>query len=154
MLLPEQVSKFWDIIKYAIEQSLPPITSEHPDKMNRILSAALSGKVSVWVSHVDHKINGIVLTTSTYDDISGTKNLLIYCVYGYTRVDKDSWLKGLTVLTKYAKAKRFSRIVAYTNVDYIVNMVNSLGGNSEYRFISFDVDKIVQNLNKLNGDTK
>ena len=151
-LLPEQISKFWDIIKFAIEQSLPPIVGEHPDKMNRILSSALSGGTEVWASHEGHKFEGIVLTKILYDDASGTKNLLIYCLYGYSEVDNKSWLKGLNTLAKYAKARGCTQIVAYTDVPYIVEIVNNLGGEAKYTFLSFNINEIVRKLNGLNGD--
>lgn len=152
-LLPDQISKLWDIIGYAVEQSLPPIAGDHPDKMNRILASALSGKVDVWVSYVrEEKVNkfeGIVLTKFIYDDASGTKNLLIYCLYGYNEISKESWVFGLKGLVKYAESKGCSQIIAYSEVPYIIDIVNRLGGDSRYRFISFDVKKIVEKINNL-----
>ena len=146
-LLPEQISTFWDVIKYAVEESLPPVVAEHPDKMNRILSSALSGETTVWASYTKGeegiKFEGIVLTQFTHDKVSETKNLLIYCLYGYELVNKDSWLDGLMAIAKYAKSRNCSRVIAYTNEEQIINVVNSLGGNTEYTFISFDLDKIV-----------
>lgn len=155
-LLPEQVSKFWNIIKYAIEQSLPPIAYEHPDKLNRILSAALSGKVEVWASYKkdqeENILEGIVITKILYDDASNTKNLLIYCLYGYEKVDSNSWLIGLTAIAKYAKSRKCNQIIAYSDLPYIINVAKYLGGETKYTFLSFDVNKSVQKLNELNGD--
>jgi len=146
-LLPEQISTFWDIIKYAIENTLPPIVGEHPDKLNRILSAALSGKVSVWAVHTKHeegnKFEAIALTNILYDEVSETKNLLIYCLYGYNIISKKSWEFGIRKLAEHAKAEGCNQIVAYTTSSHIVNMVNKLGGNTEQTFISFDVNKFV-----------
>jgi hypothetical protein len=152
-LLPEQIAKFWDIIKYAIEQSLPPIVSEHPDKMNRILSSALSGGVDVWASYTKKednvKFEGIVLTRVLHDDVSDTRNLLIYCIYGYQIVDKSSWIHALEMLVKYAISKKCLQIIAYTEFPYIVGIAQHLGADTRYTFISFKVDEIVQNLNGL-----
>jgi len=152
-LLPEQISRFWDIIKFAVEQSLPPTVGEHPDKMNRILAAALSGRIEVWASYTKeggkNRFEGIVLTKILYDDASDTRNLLLYCLYGYDKVSDDSWLGGLLTIAKYAKSRGCSQIVAYTDVPYVVELVNKLGGEARYTFLSFDVNKIVQNLNNL-----
>ena len=83
-LLPDQISKFWDIIKYALEQTLPPFVIKHSDNMNYILSSLLSGKTSCWVSYEKNedasKINGIILTKIVFDDATHTKNLLLYSV--------------------------------------------------------------------------
>ena len=153
-LLPDQISKFWPIIKYAIEQSLPPIVGEHPDKMNRILSSALCGQLDVWVSYnkgEDNKFEGIVLTELLFDEPSGTKNLLIYCLYGYELVANESWLQGLISLTKYAQSRQCNKIIAYTREGDLIDLAKSLGGETDYTFISFNVDKIVLQLNDLNG---
>lgn len=152
-LLPDQISSFWDVIKFAIEESLPPIVGESYDKMNRILAAAISGKIDVWAAHSKHdgvsRLEGILLTKFLYDDASNTKNMLIYCIYSYTKISGKSWLYGLDKLAKYAKSRGCSQIVAYTDVQYIIDLVNRLGGDTRYTFISFDVNKIVQKLNGL-----
>jgi len=152
-LIPEQVSKFWDIIKFAVEESLPPIVGDHPDKMNRILSAALSSKIEVWVSYVKgeeaNKFEGVVLTKTLYDNASDTKNLLIYCIYGYEEVGDSSWFGGIDKLAMYAKSRGCSQIIAYTDSPYIVKIVKRLGGEADYTFCSFDVNKIVQKINGL-----
>lgn len=143
-LLPEQISKFWDIIKYAVEQSLPPIVGEHPDKMNRILASALSGKVEVWASYTKgdtNKFEGIVLTELLFDDVSQTRNLLIYCLYGYTDVNEGSWLHGIQKLGEYAKSRKCSRVVAYSDVPYIIELASKLGAETKYTFISFNLER-------------
>ena len=155
-LLPDQIADVWDIIKYAIEQSLPPIAGEHPDKMNRILSSLLSGKTQCWVSYVrsekETKFEGVVLTQMLFDEPSYTKNLLMYCLYGYDDVENRSWFKGIEVLAKYAKAQKCNQILAYTDIPYMIEKAKELGGEAKYVLCTFDVDKIVQKLNKLNGE--
>jgi len=146
-LLPEQVSTYWNIIKYAVEESLPPTVHDHPDKLNRVLAAALSGKIDVWASYIrgETKVSfeGIVLTQVLYDDASDTRSLLIYCLYGYSSVSKDSWMNGFKTLVKYAKSQRCVKITAYSSVSFINDLAKSLGANTDYTFISFDLDKIV-----------
>ena len=155
-LLPDQISKFWDIIKFAVEQSLPPLVGDLPDKMNRILSAALSGRVDVWASYTRDeeertKINAILLTKFIYDDASDTRNLLLYCLYGYEEIKLQSWIDGLDKVSKYAKYHKCSQIVAYTSLTHLIELAEKLGGEADYTFISLNADKIIQNLNDLNG---
>ena len=146
-LLPDQISKFWPIIKYAIEESLPPTTDERPDKMNRILSSALSGGIEVWASYEREedgaKFEGIIVTKINLDDASGTKSMLMYCLYGYTDVEPEAWKEGLNILAKYAKARGCTRITAYTSIPYMINLAKKLGADADYTFISWDIDKIV-----------
>jgi len=151
-LLPDQISKFWDIIKYAVEQSLPPIVGDHPDKMNRILSSLLSGGLDCWASYEKGEVNKfecILLTKFLYDDSSDTRNLLIYCIYGYNQISKKSWESGLVTLLNYAKGNMCNQIVAYTDIPHIVKISENLGAEDSYTFITFNVNKTVQKLNSL-----
>lgn len=141
-LLPEQISNFWNIIKYAIEESLPPTIGEHSDKMNRILSSALAGNIDVWASYEHGETNrfeGIVVTQFLIDEPSNTKSLLIYCLYGYEQVNKASWLQGLNAIAEYAKANGCSKVIGYTSSPYIVKIAKSLGADTNYTFISFSL---------------
>lgn len=152
-LLPEQISEFWDVIKFAAEQSLPPIAGEHPDKMNRVLSALLSGKAQCWASYVKgeevNKFEGFLITKIIYDEVSDTKNLLLYCLYGYTEVEQNTWIVGLVKVAKYARAKGCNAIVGYSNVKHLIEIANDLGADTSFTFISIDVKKTVQKLNEL-----
>jgi len=144
-LLPDQISKFWDVIRYAIEESLPPVAGEGPDKMNKILMSLLSGKSQCWASYVREeeqpRFEGLVVTKILYDDVSDTKNLLIYCLYGYDRVNRTTWKNGLKTLVKYAIGKNCHRIIGYTDVPFILETVKRLGGDTRYIFVSLPVRK-------------
>ena len=139
-LLPDQISRFWDIIKYAIEESLPPIAGGSPDRMNRVLMSLLSDRAQCWASYTvgeeQRRLEGIVITRILYDDVSDTRNLLIYCLYGYEGAGKDSWLSGLKSLVKYGVSKSCHRIIGYTNLPSIVRIVERLGGETKYTFVS------------------
>jgi hypothetical protein len=151
-MLPEQISEFWDVIKYAIEQSLPPIVGEHPDKMNRILSSALMGKVDVWASYEkvngSIKFNGIVLTVFQTDDISYTKSMMIYCLYGYENLNRSTWVEGFRGLLNYAKSKGCLFITAYTEFPLIVEMSKKLGADVRYHFLSFNISELDRRYNE------
>ena len=157
-LLPEQISKFWDVIKYAIEQSVPPIAGEHPNKMNNILMAALEGSIDIWASYRKdknvNKFEAIVVTEILYDVPTRTRNLLIYCVYGYSDIGEKSWIDGVRAIAKYAASKRCNRMVAYTEVPYIVDLVSRLGADTRYTFISFYVKDVLKKLDEFNGEQR
>jgi hypothetical protein len=155
-LMPDQVSNFWDVIKYAIEESLPPIVGEHPDKMNRILSSILCGKTDCWASYRKDKDNiifeAVCLTRFIYDDASCTRNLLIYCLYGYEKTVEKSWSEAFLALAKYAKFHKCNEIVSYTDVPYMIDKAKAFGGDTRYTFVSFNVNKTVKIINSLWGN--
>lgn len=139
-LLVDQIAKHWDILSYAIEQSLPPAVNSRVDRMNSILASVLAGDLHCWVS-VDkaqpETIGGVVTTTFTYDKHSDTKNLLVYTVYGFGDFAKDAqWRDGLAALQKWAVANGCHRVVGYTNVRSIADFVKKIGGTADYIFIT------------------
>jgi len=154
-LLPEQVSKLWDIIKYAIEESLPPIVTKNSDSMNRILASLLSGKMSCWVLYTKNegmnRFDAVVLTKIVFDDATYTKNLLLYSVYGYAKMEPRHWMEGFAFMSKYALAQGCDRLLAYTNVPYLIEMAKQYDADMQ-TFISFNINKSVQILNKLSGE--
>ena len=147
-LLPDQISEFWPIIKYAVEQSLPPTVGDHPDKMNRILSAMLSGRLDVWASYRKEtedkiKFDGIGITQVIYDDASNTKSMLIYAIYAYEETLPSTWVEAYEAISKYAMAKGCSRCVAYSSVPYVVKQAKLLGADTSFTFLSFPLPKTV-----------
>lgn len=143
-LLPEQAAHHWNDIKHAIEESLPPTVGMQSDRMQNILKSILTEDVVVWISAEvrddSNVITGIVLTSFTFDNISGTKALLIYCVYGYQEGLAASWSEGLDTLKKFAKVNKCHRILGYTDVTSIIKFATRVGADTRYTLVSFDVD--------------
>lgn len=147
-LLPDQISRFWPVIKYAVEESLPPTVGDHPDKLNRILSGMLSGKLDVWASyrHLPDgttKFDGIGVTQILYDDASNTYSMLIYAVYAYEKTLPETWADAFETVSKYAVSKGCTRYVAYSSIPYVVEMAKKFGANTDFTFISFPLPKSV-----------
>lgn len=139
-LLPEQAAKHWEDIKIAIEESLPPIVGMQSDRMSNILKAVLTDEIIVWVSaEKDKNISGIVLTTFTYDKPSGTKSLLLYCVYGYGEINRNSWIEGAETLKKFAISQGCNRVIGYSDVPSIIKFVESIGGETKYKLLSIPI---------------
>ena len=144
-LLPDQVSNFWDVIKYAIEESAPPIAVVNPNMLNNILMSILSNKTQCWVSYrrENEKLifEAVALTKILYDDVSDTRNLLIYCIYGYENTVEESWMSGFLAIAKFAKSQNCHQIIAYSNIPYIVQKAKKYGANTDFTFIALDIPK-------------
>ena len=143
MLLPEQISEKWDIIKRGVEVAVPPTVLTSPKVINNILMSLLNGSAQCWVEYKVEEGKNIVygfLITAVLDDfLSGVRNLLIYSLFGARPIEDDIWIKGLETIRKYAKANNCEKVIAYSNVKRIEEIVNSLGGKVEWKFISFPV---------------
>jgi len=145
-LLPDQASRYWGDIKGAVEVSLPPVVGMQPDRMSNILTAILTGGITVWISvekAEGNVITGIVLTKFLYDDASGTKSLLLYCVYGYGVGKMESWKSGLETLKTFATSEGCHRIIGYTDVPSIIKCAEMLGMETRYRFLSYDLNAVL-----------
>jgi len=139
-LMPDQIANYWDVIKYALEESLPPIAGEHPDKMNRILSSLIGGSSQCWVSYEKKedtkRFEGVVVTQIIKDEISDTTSLLLYSVYGYDYVSEETWKKGFETLVRWGMSRGCTRIIGYTDSDRLIQIVKSLGGTATHTFVS------------------
>ena len=49
MLLPEQISEKWEVLKYGIEEAVPPTVLSSPKVINNILMSLLDGSAQCWV---------------------------------------------------------------------------------------------------------
>lgn len=140
-LLPDQIAGWWDELKPAIEVSLPPIVGDSEGRMNNILSAMLVGGIDCWISYRKNEegveVTGIVTTTIVVDNISGTRSLLIYSIYSpQGDLGQDGWAEGYDALSKYAKVVNCENLSAYTALDYICKVVETLGGNTDFRYVT------------------
>jgi len=140
-LSPEEISEKWeDGLMDAIEASLPPLANyESPERMNNILRALCGGGLECWTLWLGDDLQIVGVFELIIDHATGNKSLLIYALYSYSEVSYEFWGILLKSVRKTAKEKGCSRIVAYSNVDRVVDIINALGGNSEFRFLSLEV---------------
>ena len=139
-LSPDQVTEHWDVIKFGIQESVPPITYGSQNTLNNMLKSLLTGEMQCWVMmNGTQKIQGVATTTITKDGCSGVKNLMIYSVYGLTFIDDETWAENLKGLRKFAKANSCHRIISFTAVDRLIDLTKSLGGSADFTFVSLEV---------------
>lgn len=149
-ILPEQVAKFWEVIKHGVSHSLPPTIvykkddARETERMNKILTSLLTGVLECWVSFEiseDGKrtIKYIMITQVIFDDILGVKNLFIYSIYGFTQISKEIWIDGFQTLKDYGAKLGCSKLLAFTSFKHLKEMAKKFGGNSDYSLVEFDI---------------
>lgn len=141
-LTPEQISKYWEQLDFAIQESLPAMVGEDvKEKMSNILLALLDNRMQAWASCTVEsegiEISGFIFTHILEDLASGIKSLLIYCLYGYDDVSEVEWIDGLRTLKKFEAATGCRRTVAYTKIPHMIEVAKKLGGNTDYTFVVF-----------------
>ena len=98
-IMPEQVIEFRPLIEQAIEEAIPPIEGESPQKVNNIITKLLAGELVGWIIYRQldsgrKKSIGFMITSIVYDDVTETKSLMIYCLYVYERSVVNDWIEG------------------------------------------------------------
>lgn len=142
-LLEDQVAQYWEVIKYAIRQSLPPITYDSDEKLNNLLEALLLGKLQCWVVSAnpeDVKTEALITTRISEDEVSRTRSLLIYTLFSFKPLSEEVVNALRDGLLRYAKANKCSRVIAYTKDANVLSIATKYGMTSSYTFLSFDID--------------
>jgi hypothetical protein len=135
------VSEQWeDGIKGAIEYALPPLAHyDSPDRMGNILTSLLSGDMECWTVWKGEDICIIATLQVLLDNASGVRSLLIYSIYAYINITINMWGTLVKFLSTLAREQNCNRIVAYTNVERVKEIIRSVGGDTSYSFISLEV---------------
>jgi len=139
-VMSDQICANWEPIRQAIEVSLPPVSPGAENRMDKILEALISGDMQCWMSaDKEGNAEAVVTTSVVIDGISGTKSLLIFSLYGMD-VNRVSWVEGLKGLARYAKSVGCDKVIAYSNVDSVINFMYKVGADIQYRLISLDLE--------------
>lgn len=142
-LLPEQIANNWHLLVDGIKKGLQPLGVIEEGQLNDILETALTGQLQVWLLadtvEDGYKIKGIVTTCITIDPILGTRNLLMYSVYGIETLHMKLWVDGLNTLKKFAQEEGCKGVSAFSNVPDVVKILGLLGANTSWYYISLEV---------------
>lgn len=134
-LLTIQIPKFWDLIKYGIQESLEEQLTDK--QYNNILQGLLKEDLISFVVMEDDKIKANTVVRAYYDDLLERKSLIIYSAYANEDISDNLYMKIFDQLQKYARSINCDSISAFTNIDKIVEMAKLVGGDTSQTFISF-----------------
>jgi len=142
----DQVQRFWNLLVTMVENSVPPIAEGGMNRANKVCAEVYKGNADVWISaeRKDGEVvtHAMVLTTITWDRLSGVKNLLVYGVYSWGDPSgflNAKWKEAVETLWKYGKKHGCNRIVAYTNDLKVLERAKAFGGKEICRLISFEI---------------
>ena len=136
----EQVSQDWDAIWEGIDSALPPLADgKDPNRRDRILSAIMDGRLKCWIFSIGDEPYVLATFTVSIDNMTGTKNLCLYTLYGYQPIDYKLWNLLLSRVRKHAKELGCYQIIAYSSLPRVMDLVKVLGGDSSYHLITLEV---------------
>jgi hypothetical protein len=140
-LLPEQISRFWPYIKYALEQSVPMDILRTHDKLSNILESLLFGGMQNWlcVDAEELTVLGNLITTICNDESSKTKTLRLYSVYGYDDLPLTEWQEGFHTISEFALGQGCEMIDAFTTNEKIISLAKRFGGDTRFTYITLEI---------------
>lgn len=134
-LLPEQVSKAWDVIAPAIAETLPPMLSKSHTAIVNVLEAVMAERANVWIYYKEDRPACVVLTTVQRDPIMHSISLLIYSMYALEDLKAEDWEHGISRLKVYAEFIGADKVITYASNPGVVRMLDRLGADTSFTLI-------------------
>ena len=114
----KKIAETWDIFKEIIRRSVPTSPEVLPDRMQRLLYAALTGRIQCWLLFEEDgsdEFYGGMVTRVSIDDLSGQKSLLIYALATFKQASREARKADFDTLRKIAKQWGCANLSAYCN---------------------------------------
>jgi hypothetical protein len=131
----EEVAGNWHIIRLAIKNSALPTADTGENKMKNILKSLLTGKTVCWIDGTPDKPTTLIITSVTEEEISGTKNLLIYCAHAFVRVDSSDYVAMVRTLGEYAKGLECDNVISYVWNRKMIRLLKKYGAEADYTLV-------------------
>lgn len=141
-LLPDQIMEHWHFIKDAMERAFPPMTNATPETFLEIQEQFLLGEMDCWfgVESIDaQEIIAVMTTKVVVEDVTKTKNMLIFSVTTYMPHNADLWIYGYKALSRFAASKGCNKIISFSNDANVLRIAKGLGADVEWRLIQLEI---------------
>lgn len=128
----KDIAKHWEAFREVLRASIPTSPAVLPDRAQRWLYAALTGRLQCWFGFdpndpKDEFYTGIV-TRISVDDLTGEKSLLIYAIGVFKKVPRTVRDADWATLKKMAKEMGCKYLSCYVYSDVVFNALNKMNG--------------------------
>jgi hypothetical protein len=140
-LLPIQIVRFWDAIKFACKQVDEVKEEDYPNYFNDLLQALLSDKAQCFVVLDENRIlYSIAITRIVADKIQNRKELNIQCLYSMKPWTDEAAKRYFAFTVQFAKQVECTAVVFSSRNPRIWDMARKEGSCVERtRTFSFTV---------------
>ncbi|MEG0755689.1 MAG: hypothetical protein RR450_04780 [Oscillospiraceae bacterium] len=107
------IAEHWEIFKEAYRQSVPATSDVTPERMTRLLEAAMTGEVQCWLFFTGEECVGAGISRKYADDISGQEMLLIYAYWMWKAESFQLQTERFEALKDFARGVGCGRIGAF-----------------------------------------
>lgn len=133
-ILPVQIPKFWETIKFAYVQADELNKEDMPSYFNELLHALLSDKAQCFLSLDDDRtILRVLITRIMTDKITSEKYLFLQCLYSFKTTSEEEWKRGWIFFMDFAKVEQCSYITTNTRNEKLLERAKMFGVKEKYR---------------------
>jgi hypothetical protein len=132
----------WHFIKDAMEKAFPPVAQQSEEAFLAMQEQFLLGEMDCWfgVESLDsEEIIAVMTTKVVNDEVTRTRNMLIFSVTSYQVHSMNLWIDGYDTLKKYAAAKGCAKIISFSDNPRVLSIAKNLGADVEWRLIQLDI---------------
>lgn len=140
-LLPDQIEKVWEAIKYAYIKAGYHIKKEEiPQYLYKLLVNLLSNRAQCFIALSENReLEAILITKITEDNISGERTLFTDALYSFKKSTESEWMERLELLKEFARKSGCTAITSYSAVPQIFALLSSLGFEERFRCMSLKI---------------
>ena len=142
-LTPSQIAQAWPSLREPIRKALIPQMDVSAEALNNILRNLEQGTSQAWLLTDIVEGRSVVYAVGTtcfsVEAMTGTKNLLIYSLYGFQFIPEHIWKDSLNTLLIFAKREGCFKLIAFTLVDRVIEIAQGLGAQSNIRQLTWEV---------------
>ena len=142
-LTPKDITKHWDVIKYALIRGDLITPDYRQEVLNDMLHEMLCEKAQCFFrfDSEDRKIQAILITKIQQNKRTLEKFLYIQCIYSFLIVDNSIWQSDWDFIKTFAEEVECSSILANSSNPRIFEILGKLDVKESYR-------TFIHNLNK------
>ena len=138
----EEVSQKWDIIKMAVQRSLPPGTQLDDEYFKRLFTEIAVGEKQVWMGNIDG-IPAMVGITQIANDLDNReKVLVIYSAYSLNQeglAGRKFWEDCVRGFKLYAQSISAKKVIAFTKDEMVIAIAKHCGASDDWHMLEWEV---------------
>lgn len=107
------ISKYWENIKYALQQVEGITVDASPEHYNELFAALLSDRAQCFFKYdpADGRMMGLMITEILESKITGKRSLCFRAIYGFEAFPPEGWGDDLKFMGKIANDYKCTKIV-------------------------------------------
>jgi len=136
----EEIKKYWPKFEHLIKENLPPTSLGLKVDTDEMFEKLMRDEMHLWIfANTKGDVIGFLTTSFTIEVGFDFKSLIVYSAIATEAIDEDEWRSALVSLKDFSKKYECKRILAYTTNERVIEIVNMLGGRTDYHLVTLEV---------------